>query len=168
MQLKSRLKKDDLVVCIFHDHGSRYVGKVYNDQWMLERGFIEIKTFRDIINGRNGNALVTINASQTVADAFELMKKFDIENIPVLNDGDIEGAVSETGLFNKIFDNPGLKLEKISAIMDKPYPLVPYDTPVERLVKLINKENGAILSRDETGDLHIITKYDVIQALTKL
>ena len=168
MQLKSKLKKDDLVVCIFHDHGSRYVGKVYNDQWMMERGFLEVKTFKDIVSGRGDQPVVTIDASQTVAEAFELMKKFDIENIPVLNNGNVEGAISEISLFNKLLDNPSVKENKVSSIMDRPYPMVAFDTPVERLVKLINKENGAILSKDESGKMHIITKYDIIQSLAKL
>ncbi|MES1225351.1 MAG: pyridoxal-phosphate dependent enzyme, partial [Bacteroidota bacterium] len=73
MQLKSRLKKDDLVVCIFHDHGSRYVGKIYNDQWMIERGFLDVKTFKDVINARGAKRLVTIEPDKTVAEAVELM-----------------------------------------------------------------------------------------------
>lgn len=168
MQLKDHLKKDDLVVCIFHDHGSRYVAKVYNDQWMIERGFLEVKTFKDIVSGRGGQPLVTINAAQTVAEAFELMKKFDIENIPVVVAGEIKGAISETGLFNKVFVNPDIKTQTVASVMDAPYPMVAFDTPVERLSKLINRENGAILSRDESGHLHIVTKYDIIQSLAKL
>lgn len=168
MQLKDHLKKDDLVVCIFHDHGSRYVAKVYNDQWMIERGFLEVKTFKDIVSGRGDQPLVTINAAQTVAEAFELMKKFDIENIPVVVAGDIKGAISETGLFNKVFVNPDIKTQTVASVMDAPYPMVAFDTPVERLSKLINRENGAILSRDESGHLHIVTKYDIIQSLAKL
>jgi cystathionine beta-synthase len=166
MQLKSRLKKDDLVVCIFHDHGSRYVGKVYNDQWMIERGFMDVKTFKDIINSRGGkHKLVTIEPSQTVAEAVALMKKFDIENIPVMNgDGPI-GAISESGLFQKVFSNPDIKNEKVETVMEPSYPLVEFNTPVEKLSTLINKENGAVLSKDDGGNFHIVTKYDVIQAL---
>lgn len=167
LQLKESLQKDDLVVCILHDHGSRYIGKVYNDQWMLERGFLEVKTFKDIISGKGNQPIVTVKPTQTVADAFELMKKYDIENIPVLKDGMPEGSVSESGLFSKMFAAPGIKDQEVHTVMEPPYPLVAYDTPVERLGKLINKDNGAILSRDEAGDLHIITKYDIIQSLTK-
>ena len=167
MQLKHLLKKDDLVVCIFHDHGSRYVGKVYNDQWMLERGFLEVKTFKDIISGKGNQAIVTVGPDQTVAEVFELMKKHDIENIPVMKNGSPEGSVSESGLFGKMLASPDIKNEKVSKVMEPPYPIVAYDTPVERLGKLINKDNGAILSRDEAGDLHIITKYDIIQSLTR-
>ena len=167
MQLKDKLKKDDLVVCIFHDHGSRYVAKIYNDQWMMERGFLDVKTFKDIVNAREGKKLVTITQQQTVAEAVELMKKYDIENIPVMNGNGPVGAISETGLFQKIFDHPELKEESVESIMEKAYPVVEFDTPVERLGSLINKGNGAVLAKDEKGDYHIVTKYDVIQSLAK-
>jgi cystathionine beta-synthase len=168
MQLKNKLKKGDLVVCIFHDHGSRYVAKIYNDQWMMERGFLDVKTFKDIVNAREGQKLVTISPAQTVAEAVDLMKRYDIENIPVMNNGGGPvGAISETGLFQKVFDDPELKGAKVEAIMEKAYPMVDFDTPVERLGSLINKGNGAVLAKDETGNYHIVTKYDVIQSLAK-
>ncbi|MGL1180822.1 CBS domain-containing protein, partial [Vibrio parahaemolyticus] len=87
-------------------HGSRYVGKIYNDQWMVERGFLEVKSFRDIVSARAGKKLVTINTSQTVAEAVALMKKFEIEHIPVIKEQDIAGSISEAGLFLKVFNNP--------------------------------------------------------------
>ena len=168
MQLKDRLKKDDLVVCIFHDHGSRYVAKVYNDQWMIERGFLDVKTFKDIISSRTGKQkLVTVQPTQTVSEAVDLMKKFDIENIPVMNGNGPVGAISENGLFKKIFSNPHIKNDTIENVMEPSYPLVEFNTPVEKLSTLINKENGAVLSKDEAGNYHIVTKYDVIQALGK-
>jgi len=168
MQLKNRLEKDDLVVCIFHDHGSRYVAKVYNDQWMIERGFLDVKTFKDIISSRTGKQkLVTVQPTQTVSEAVDLMKKFDIENIPVMNGNGPVGAISENGLFKKIFSNPHIKNDTIEKVMEPSYPLVEFNTPVEKLSTLINKENGAVLSKDEAGNYHIVTKYDVIQALGK-
>ncbi len=166
MQLGSRLKKDDLVVCIFHDHGSRYVAKIYNDQWMMERGFLDVKTFKDIINGRGiRQKLVTVEPGRTVADAVELMKKYDIEHIPVGNGNGIVGAISESGLFQKVFSNPDIRNEKVESVMEKPFPVVDFNTPIEKLRTLINKDNGAVLSKDDAGNYHIVTKYDVIQAL---
>jgi cystathionine beta-synthase len=167
LQLKNELKKDDVVVLIFHDHGSRYVGKVYNDEWMLERGFLEMKTFKDLINGRGTQRLITLSAGQTVGEAIDLMKQYDIENIPVLKDGATVGAISASGLFNKILDDANVKWKTVDSVMEKAYPEVAFDTPVERLSAFINKENGAVLSRDEAGSLHIVTKYDIIQSLTK-
>ena len=164
---KDELKKEDVVVCIFHDHGSRYVGKVYNDQWMMERGFLEVKTFKDLVSGRGSQKLITLSPTQTVMESIDLMKKYDIENIPVLDNGSNVGAISESGLFNKILSNPDIKTQPISAVMEKPYPEMAFDTPVERLSSLINRENGAVLSRDESGAYHIVTKYDIIQSLSK-
>ena len=168
LQLKDRLRKGDKVVCILHDHGSRYVAKIYNDQWMMERGFLEVKTFRDIVNGRGGRQkLITLAAGDTVAHAVELMKKYDIEHIPVMRDGAPMGAVSEAGLFLKVFSNPGIRDAAIHEVLEAPYPVVDFLTPVERLSTLIHKENGAVLSRDEAGNYQIVTKYDLLQALAK-
>ena len=167
LQLKDQLKKDDVVVCIFHDHGSRYVGKVYNDQWMLERGFLEMKTFKDLINARGAQRLITLTPQQTVSEAIDLMKKYDIENIPVMENGTNIGAISASGLFNKILNNTGIKDQTVESVIEKSYPEVAFDTPVERLSAFITKENGAVLSKDETGAFHVVTKYDIIQSLAK-
>lgn len=167
MQLKGRLKKDDVVVCIFHDHGSRYVAKIYNDQWMMERGFLDVKTFRDIVNARSGKKLITVQPTHTVAEAVELMKKYDIDQVPVINGNGPIGAVSENGLFKKVFSNPEIRNATVQSVIEPPYPVVAFDTPVERLGSLITKENGAVLAKDEKGDYYIVTRYDVIQSLAK-
>lgn len=165
LQLRNRLKKDDLVVCIFHDHGSRYVGKIYNDQWMIERGFMEVKTFRDVVSARGTKRLITVGPEQTVAETVELMKKYDIEQVPVMNGEGILGTISEAGLFQKIFANPDIKQAAVQEVLEPALPLVAFDTPVEKLSRLINRDNGAVLAKDEAGNFHIVTKYDVLQAL---
>ncbi len=166
LQLKNKLKKGDLVVAILHDHGSRYVAKVYNDQWMAERGFFDVKTFKDVVNARGKQRLITVESTQSVAEAVELMGKYDIEHIPVVDgSGNMIGSISENGLFQKVFSNPEIKTEKILNLMEKPFPFVALDSPVEKIGSLINKENGAVMAKDESGHLHIVTKYDVLQAL---
>ncbi|MBS1567350.1 MAG: cystathionine beta-synthase, partial [Bacteroidetes bacterium] len=77
------------------------------------------------------------------------------------------GAISESGLFEKVFSNPDSKNASVESVMEPPFPVVEFNTPVEKLGTLINKENGAVLSRDEAGDYHIVTKYDVINTLGK-
>ncbi len=167
LQLKSQLKEGDVVVCIFHDHGSRYVGKIYNDQWMMERGFLEVKTFKDLVSGRAMQKLITVSASDTVLKAIELMKKYDIENIPVFDNDVVIGAISAHGLFDKILNNADVKNERIQTVLEPSYPFVAFDTAVERLSNFITKENGAVLSKDESGSYHIVTRHDIIQSLSK-
>lgn len=168
VQLKDRLTKNDLVVCIFHDHGSRYVGKIYNDQWMMERGFLEVKSFRDIVQARTQKEkLIVVNPNQTVAEAVTLMQKYNIEHLPVIDNNIPVGSISENGLFQKLFTNPDIKQEKIKDIMELPFPMVDYNAPLERISLLISKEIGAVLAKDEMGNYQIVTKYDLLQSLTK-
>jgi cystathionine beta-synthase len=168
LQLKNKLKKDDLVVCIFHDHGTRYIGKIYNDQWMMERGFLEVKTFKDIVSSRaSKQKLISVRPDQTVADAVMLMRKYEIEHIPVMIDDEILGAISENGLFQKLFTDPEIKHAPIKSVMELPYPLVDFYTPVEKISNMINKDTGAVLAKEESGMLHIVTKYDILQSLAK-
>lgn len=167
MQLKGKLKKDDLVVCIFHDHGSRYVAKIYNDQWMIERGFLDVKTFKDVVSSRGTQRLITVEPQQTVAEAVELMKKYDIEQIPVMNGDGPVGAISEGGLFQKVFNNPEIKSSRVQDVLEPALPVVAFDTPIEKLSPLIHKGNGAVLAKDEAGSYHIVTKYDMLEALGK-
>jgi cystathionine beta-synthase len=168
VQLKDRLTKEDLVVCIFHDHGSRYVGKIYNDQWMMERGFLEVKSFRDIVQSRSQKEkLIVVNPNQTVAEAVTLMQKYNIEHLPVIENNIPVGSISENGLFQKLFSDADIKQEKIKDIMEQPFPFVDYNAPLERISLLISKEIGAVLAKDEMGNYQIVTKYDLLQSLTK-
>src|SRR5688500_14912991 len=167
MQLRQSLKKEDLVVCVFHDHGSRYVGKIYNDQWMIERGFLDVKTFKDIISTRGTKKLITVSPDQTVSEAFEAMQKYNVENRTVTRDGEVIGAISESGLSTKIMiEGLDIKNRKVTEVLEPAYPVISFDTTLERISALINKENGAVLGKDDTGVFHIVTKYDVIQALS--
>ena len=168
LQLSSTLTHNDVVVCIFHDHGSRYVGKIYNDEWMMERGFLEVKTFKDIVTGRTNQKTLTIAPTHTLYQAIALMKKYGIENLPVQDDEhNIIGSISESGLYNKILNGTDIKATTVAQAIEPAYPTVPYDAPVEKLNAYITKDNGAVMARDNFGVHHIVTKYDIIQALSK-
>lgn len=166
-QMKDQLKPTDLVVVVFHDHGSRYVGKIYNDEWMMDRGFLDVETVKDLIGGLGKRRLVTIDEDAKVSDALELMKKYDIEQIPTMKDGAITGAVTQNGLFKKLIENSDVKDYNIADVKESTLPMVEMNTPVERLSSYMTKETGAILTKDESGEHHILTKYDVLNAFSK-
>lgn len=166
-QLKDRLTKDDLVVVIFHDHGSRYVAKVYNDEWMLDRGFLEVDTVGDLMNGLGRRRLVTIAQDARVMDVLDLMKKYDIEHVPVVSALEMVGSVSQASLFKRLIEQNDVRDMLVADVMDKPLPVVSRDTPLERLTSFINKDNGAVLTRDESGQYSILTKYDILNAFSK-
>lgn len=166
-QLKETLKPTDLVVVIFHDHGSRYVGKIYNDEWMLDRGFLEVQTVGDLLGALGRRRLVTIDEDAKVSQAFDLMKKYDIEQIPVMKNGALTGSVTQVGLFKRMIENQDVKDFNVADVMEGALPLVELSTALDRLGNYINKENGAVLAVDESGQHHILTKYDIINALSK-
>ncbi len=166
-QLKDKLKKDDVVVVIFHDHGSRYVAKVYNDEWMLDRGFLEVDTVGDLMNGLGRRRLVTIDQGAKVMDALDLMKKYDIEHVPVMQGVEMTGSISQGSLFKKLIEQADVRDMLVADVMDKPLPVVGRDTPLERLTSYINKDNGAVLTRDDSGQYSILTKYDILNAFSK-
>jgi len=166
-QLKDKLKKDDFVVVVFHDHGSRYVGKIYNDEWMLERGFLDVKTVRDLLGGLGRRRLVTIDEDAKVNDAIELMKKYDIEQIPVMKDGIVTGSVTQAGLFKRLIEDNNVRDYTIADVNEAALPEVEMNTSLERLTHYISKDNGAVMVKDESGQYHILTKYDVLNAFSK-
>lgn len=167
-QLKDRLNKNDVVVVIFHDHGSRYVGKIYNDDWMRERGFLDTELkVRDLIAHKQDKRFFTVKPSETVRSAVSMMREMDISQMPVMDENNlIVGSINETDILKFLLDNPMQNSEKtVENIMGKPFPVVEESLAFRQLSKYLNKENHAVIARDRAGNLHILTQYDVIQAV---
>jgi cystathionine beta-synthase len=168
MQMKDRFKEGDVVVVIFHDHGTRYLGKMYNDEWMRDRGFLkeEKKTARDLIATHMDKPLVTIGSGELVGHAIDKMKKFGISQIPVVKDDSFAGFVDETRLYQSMVENPANVNTKIEELMGPILPVVSEDDSIDSISKLISKDVPAILVKMHSGKHHIITKYDIIQSLS--
>lgn len=168
LQMKDRFKEGDLVVVIFHDHGSRYLGKMFNDEWMRDRGFLEQQkpTAQTIIESRSKSSVITVDATDKVEEALRLITEEDISQIPVKRGNDIVGAINESSLLMKLIKTPDLKNETIESVMDSPLPMVKMDATVEEISAKINKEVGAVLATDIGGNLHIISKFDIIKTLS--
>lgn len=169
LQMKHMFKKDDVVVVIFHDHGTRYLGKMFNEDWMRDRGFIETRkaaTAIDLIRKHKDLPLLTVNETQPVHDAYKLMRKYNISQLPVLNDeNEFVGSLNDIDLFESLIDKPQIMEAEIRRVMQKPFPFVKPETGLEEVSRLINKQNQAVMMSDMGGNIHIITKYDVIDAV---
>jgi cystathionine beta-synthase len=170
LQLKDKLKKGDVVVVIFHDHGTRYLGKMYNDDWMRDRGFLEQKQMKkaaDLIEKNKGRKLVTVTMDDSVEDACLKLTEFNISQIPVTDGkGNFVGSINDTHLYAKLVADPKLKNQKIAAVAQAPFPVIGSEESIESISKKINKDNNAVIVNDKGGNVHIITKYDIIDALS--
>lgn len=168
---QENLKKDDVMVILLPDHGTRYLAKVYNDNWMKDHGFLETRMFaataRDIIHSRNGkDSLSTVSSKAKVSEAILMMNKEGIDQIPVTEGEQFVGSVSSSMLLEKIMEDPQLKSKSIQEVMDKPMQFVAPDSTLDVLSSFLNKESKAVLVRDESQKVHIITRHDVLKAIT--
>ena len=167
LQLKEHFKPEDVVVVLFHDSGSRYVGKMFNDDWMRERGFLEdeITKAEDLIKEHIEKPLVVVRTEELVSHAIERMRKYKISQIPVIDINGFVGSVDESNLFDSYLSDNNVADKPIKEIMGKPYPIVKKGASIEEVSKLINKENQAVLIDLGDNKYHIITKYDIIGAI---
>jgi cystathionine beta-synthase len=167
LQLKDELTKDDVVVVLFHDHGSRYVGKMFNDDWMRDRGFLdEEKTNAlDLIKDHQGKHLVTVSTENPVSQAILLMNQYGISQLPVVEDGNFVGSLTDNQLFAKLLENPDLKLLPVKHIMEKTFPMVDEKTSINAISKLFQQGNKAVMVKYENDKYHIITQQDMIKAI---
>jgi cystathionine beta-synthase len=168
MQLKDQLKPDDVVVIIFHDHGSRYMGKMYNEDWLRERGFLEDEklTAKSILAKRSSQDVVMLDCEKTVAEAINVMKTLNISQLPVTQKGMVIGKVTESNILDSLLENPSLKSSAVSEIMTASLPFVDLNTSIDKISTMINKDNSAVLVEDEQGKFAIITQYDIIDAIS--
>ena len=156
-----------MVVVLFHDHGSRYVGKMFNDDWMRERGFLdEEKTNAlDLIKDHLGKHLVTVTQENPVSQAILLMNQYGISQIPVVGDKGFVGSLTDNHLFSKLLENPQLKELPVKNIMQAPFPEVNGDTPLEEISKQFQQGVKALLVTYDNNKHHIITQQDMIKAI---
>jgi cystathionine beta-synthase len=167
LQMKDKFKKGDVVVVIFHDHGSRYLGKMFNDEWMSDRGFLQESeiTAIQLIERHKHHRLVTVKDTDTIHDVVSLMKKYHISQVPVSDSSHkIIGSLNDTEVFMKLIDNPNLGAGKVSEIIQPAFPFVEPKASIKEVSRLITSENRAVLVNDIMGEPHIITRQDIIEA----
>lgn len=171
LEYARNLPKDALVVVILPDHGTRYLGKVYNDGWMQNHDFLtqdSILTAGEIIKLKSTQAKVLLlDDQQPLMEAIQLMREQNVSQIPVTKEGEIIGSLNESRVLNTILDNPSLKDGPISQAMGDAFPFVLESTRMDVISKLINKDNPAVLVKKDDGELDIITEYDLIQVLSR-
>lgn len=167
-QLKDRFREGERAVVIFHDHGTRYVGKMWNPAWMSAMGYerIEGATARELVKNKTVTDVLGVEDSETVEHAVARMRENDFSQIPVLRSGRIVGSLSESHVYARIVEKPSLRSEPVSSIMQKPFRYVDIETPVRLLGPMISAESPAVLVRDFPADkTYILTGYDVLAAL---
>jgi len=167
LQLKDMFKEGDVVVIIFPDHGSRYMAKMYNEDWLRERGFLkdEKLTAKDIIKKKERQEIITIDCEKSILEAINVIKSLNISQIPVTQKGMVIGKITESGILDALLENPALKSYPVQTITTASFPFVDLNTSIDKISAMINKDNIAVLVEDQ-GNIEIITQYDIINAIS--
>jgi cystathionine beta-synthase len=168
LQLREHLSQEDVVVVVFPDHGSRYLGKMFNDDWMREKGFLEKTgmTARDLVASGLSGELLALEGSEPVEAAVELMSAHDFSQISITHDKRIVGSLNETHLYARLVADPAIKHHPVAAIMQPAFPFVDISTPVDLLATMLTPGSPAVLVRDfKTEKTFIITRSDIIRVL---
>jgi len=167
---KENMKEDDVMVIILPDHGTRYLGKVYNDNWMKDHGYLEERDFAtaEEIVARQGTdgSLVTIDQKETVSAAVKLLTGGSISQLPVVDGTDFVGSLIDSKLLAQMIEDPEIKEKSVSEVMNKPFQFVPIDSTLDVLSSLVSKDNPAVMVRDENDVPHIVTQHDILNAIT--
>lgn len=168
--LKVAKQLDDpnaLVVAFLCDTGERYLSKLYSDEWMRENQMLESTriTLSNVLNSKSGEApsVVSVAPGASVRQALGLMGVHDVSQLPVMDDGDCIGSVSDWALSQKSLENPNLLERPVSEVMESPFPVVGADQPVDSIVKLLSKSNPAVLVHDDGVVRGIVTRSDMLQ-----
>ncbi|MBX7194769.1 MAG: pyridoxal-phosphate dependent enzyme [Sandaracinaceae bacterium] len=168
LQLKDRFREGETVVVIFHDHGTRYVGKMFNPDWMRAMGYepTEGPTARALVKNKKVTEVVGVEETDSVEHAVSRMRENDFSQIPVLRQGRIVGSLSEAHVYSRMVSDDKIRTEPVRMIMQKPFRYVDIETPVKLLAGMITPESPAVLVRDFPANAtYILTGYDVLAAL---
>ena len=164
------LSEDDVVVVLLPDSGFRYLSKTYNDEWMRSHGFLEEQpavTAEEVLQVRHiDSGIIALAPTETIGVAIDLMTERGISQMPVIEDGDVVGSVTESDILNRLIDEPGARDDALRTIMGEPFPVVPASLQLEHLSAYLEQDAGAVLVDTGTDDEYaVITKTDLISAL---
>lgn len=167
---KDTLTPDDVVVIILPDSGFRYLSKTYNDTWMRNHGFLEDRadlTVEEVLHlRRRPGKVIAVSPEDTLQTAIQVMSERSISQMPVLENQQIVGSLTEHGILKHLIAHPEAHDQPVRKVMGKPFPIVPRAIHLDLLSSYLEQGNGAVLVENNGSDeFEIITKSDLISAL---
>lgn len=162
---------DAFVVTLICDWGERYLSKVYDDDWMRENGFLERprrSTVLEAVNAKDSRvgALVTVEPTTPIRIALSTITAHDIGQLPVVREGECVGSITEARLMAQVIEDPSLLDKPVETVMGAPFPVLDGHFDSDEVRSFLTRDNAACLVRNGGDLVGIITRYDVVQALT--
>ncbi|MCB9759419.1 MAG: cystathionine beta-synthase [Alphaproteobacteria bacterium] len=156
--------KDLKVLIILPDSGSRYLSKIFNDQWMRENGFLDpdtgLGTVREIVAHKGKHGVISVHPDATVSEVIGTMKLHGISQVPVLDEGRLAGILSENRLLERALQGtPGQT--RVRELVQANYTTVDADTEIAVLSELFRRFKVAFVMEGQSP-VDVVTKIDLI------
>jgi cystathionine beta-synthase len=170
MQLARGLNDPDaLIVAVLPDTGERYLSKLYNDEWMRENQLLDADrtSLGQVMRGKPDHKgdIVSCTGGQTVRQALRLMHLHDVSQLPVMENGNCVGSVSDSSLSARSLEDTKVLDLTLTEVMEPPFPVVDEQHSAESVAKLLSKSNPAVLVRTDGKLTGIVTRSDLLSYL---
>jgi cystathionine beta-synthase/cysteine synthase A len=173
LQASAGYGENDCVVVVMNDFGGYYLSKMYRDEWMRKRGFyrkaksaLEQITAEDILQLKARRDLIFAWPEHTLAEVFEMMKQNDVSQLPIVSYNAPIGSISENKILSILIENDDAMNSKVVGFMEKPFPVCTLDATISELSAKLQQNASGVLINMSDGRLQLITKSDLIDALT--
>lgn len=171
LKVAEKMKENEVMVILLPDTGERYLSKIYNDDWMKENGFLvpDRVTVKYVLDHKAPGVrkLVAITPTTSVREALAYFREHDISQLPVIDKGKPVGTVADNDLLSAVLADNATLDAKVSSIMKPSYPIIGSSSPVERAIDFLKQKDAAVLIEEEKKIIGILTRYDVIEYMTR-
>jgi cystathionine beta-synthase len=166
LEVAKKLDKNDIVVFIVCDTGERYLSKYHSDEWLREKRLLkpENLTVGQVFQTKRSTGvpeLVSVKSSDKVFEALEMMDKYNLSTIPVIDGDECVGSLRESKIIDKVINDRNVSGKDVKQIMEKKLPMIDFDTPFPKALDMLHKENAILITQH--GIIKgILTRYDVL------
>lgn len=166
------LKKKDVMVILLPDSGTRYVSKIYNDEWMRTNGFLDDERSIEIgdvvrLRGERFHKLITVDKNETLERGIQLMNRHNISQLPVMENREIVGSLTETRILTLLSESPEMRNKPVGVVMDEAFPIVAGDLKIDQITRMLSNGASAVIVQLEDGEYTIVTRSDLIYAISQ-
>jgi len=180
LQLAERFGPDARILTMMPDSGRSYMSKFYDDNYMLEHGFVErqtpLPTVAALLRSKTLEeadvpGLVTISAHQKVGEAIDTMQRYSISQLPVVRDGQVEsladviGSLQDRDLLERVFKNPDALHEDVANAMQPPLAAVEVNATLEEVFATLTGQRNAVVVARQGRPVGVVTRSDLLEYL---
>lgn len=166
IEMAKNLDENAVIVFIVCDTGERYLSKYHSDEWLREKRLMKrdsVSTGQVFLTKKSAGVpgLISAKSSDKLFEALELMDKYNLTTLPVIDGSECVGSVVEENVIEKIINDRNIAGKEVKDVMDRKLPIVEFNTEFPETLEILTRENTVLVSQH--GNIKgILTRYDVL------